>query len=346
MSQIAESDIHNNKVDLNGCLFGMYFINNNSAKNRVSNNWFYGKLVSGGVAVHMAASNFTNYVHNNTFAISGPSNIAAIYAMGYPLSTPKRLSNFSGNVVTVIGGGLCAKLYTSFSGKYGHYVGDGNVFFCPAGSIGSDGLGKVHKTLASWTAATGQEKNSKLMDPQLVSISAPYDLHIKPASPAIDSSKNNPTWLTTDYHGEARGSAPDCGADEIVVKSFGVSCKGTGSQSPIQSHEGEWKLGTVNFQATVSNAPAATVAVAFFGFSNKAWGATPLPIKLPGSCEVATSMDLIFGAITDAKGVAKFPMSIPLDVRFAGLRLFTQAFVVDKGALLGFTLSNGLSLDT
>jgi hypothetical protein len=109
---------------------------------------------------------------------------------------------------------------------------------------------------------------------------------------------------------------------------------------------GYWAFGTTNFSVTLSQAQPAVPALLFFAFSNTTWGPVPLPIALPGGCSALTSMDLNFGAVTDAQGEASIQLMLPNDPNLTGLSLYTQFLAIDSGATLGFTMSNGLSLNS
>jgi hypothetical protein len=344
MSQIYNSEIHGNELDLNGCQRGMYFINYNDARNKVYNNWFYGSLQDRGMALNMGASNYNNLVHNNTFLVQaqGPDAVG-IYTQGF--SSANRENVFHDNIVMVLGGGVCFRQYPSTTTLW-PFKADGNLYFAPAGAIGIDRNNQRHTTLAAWQAATGQDQNSMMGDPQLLSAAAPVDLRIRETSPAVDAAGFLPAWLTKDHDGENRLAKADIGADEVVVRSYGKSCPGTGNVAPVHASTGYWAFGTTNFSVTLSQAQPAVPALLFFAFSNTTWGPVPLPIALPGGCSALTSMDLNFGAVTDAQGEASIQLMLPNDPNLTGLSLYTQFLAIDSGATLGFTMSNGLSLNS
>lgn len=86
---------------------------------------------------------------------------------------------------------------------------DNNDYF--AQNVGFIG-GSTRTTLTEWQAATGQDVNSKAVDPLFVSSS---DLHIQAGSPMVDMGANG-TGVMTDFDGDLRDAMPDIGADEIV----------------------------------------------------------------------------------------------------------------------------------
>lgn len=85
---------------------------------------------------------------------------------------------------------------------------DYNDYF--AQNVGFIG-GNPRPTLADWQAATGQDANSKAVDPLFVSAT---NLHLQAGSPLIDAAVAG-TGITTDIDGETRGALPDIGADEV-----------------------------------------------------------------------------------------------------------------------------------
>lgn len=86
---------------------------------------------------------------------------------------------------------------------------DYNDYFS-TGAVGSLG-GTVRTTLADWQTATGQDVNSKAVDPLFVSAT---DLHLQPTSPLLGMGVSG-TGVTTDIDGQTRDTPPDIGADEI-----------------------------------------------------------------------------------------------------------------------------------
>ena len=72
--------------------------------------------------------------------------------------------------------------------------------------------GLIIPTLADWQTATGQDANSKSVDPVLISTT---NLHLQANSPMINMGTTVPA-VTDDFDGQARDSMPDIGADEFV----------------------------------------------------------------------------------------------------------------------------------
>ena len=69
-------------------------------------------------------------------------------------------------------------------------------------------------TLADWQTATGQDANSKAIDPLFVSAN---DLHLQTTSPVLDMGTPI-SGITVDFDGETRSTTtPDIGADEVAA---------------------------------------------------------------------------------------------------------------------------------
>ena len=74
--------------------------------------------------------------------------------------------------------------------------------------------GTPRPTLADWQAGTGQDANSKAVDPLFVSAT---DLHLQATSPVLDSGTPIAS-VTDDIDGQTRSTTtPDIGADEVVA---------------------------------------------------------------------------------------------------------------------------------
>lgn len=95
------------------------------------------------------------------------------------------------------------------------------------------------------------------------------------------------------------------------------------------------------------------VALASIGFSRTAYGALPLPFVLPGTataysgpCSIYGSLDLIFATTSDANGYGTLTIPIPVDINYAGAKLFSQYLTEDKAASVPIKLvtSNAVEL--
>jgi hypothetical protein len=109
-------------------------------------------------------------------------------------------------------------------------------------------LTSARATLTDWQTATGQDANSKAVDPLFVSST---DLHLQPTSTLL-SMGSTPSLVSDDVDGDPRpASNPDIGADEHVVCTFTLD-------RDHQSFPGNGGTGTVN--VTASNAGCAWTA--------------------------------------------------------------------------------------
>lgn len=97
---------------------------------------------------------------------------------------------------------------------------DGNVYYNNAaapGPFAQDGGGPV-ATFANWQAIYGFDPTGlDGVDPLVVSMAAPIDLHLQATSPARDRGVYVP--FTVDYDNDSRilGAGPDAGADEVIA---------------------------------------------------------------------------------------------------------------------------------
>lgn len=129
--------------------------------------------------------------------------------------------NIFANTQTASGGanaktfsiGLQATSFAGFDADHNDYfVSGANAAFFRTGGLGA--VGTDHPNLAAWQATTGDDASSLAVDPLFVSVS---DLHLQATSPVQDLAAPLGS-VTTDFDGQPRSdSAPDIGADEVVV---------------------------------------------------------------------------------------------------------------------------------
>jgi len=145
-SQVKQFHIQDNRIKLNGNSSGMYFINENRAKNRIERNLITGKAGGGaGCAINVALSNLNNDIANNTIIIDSSGH--AIRTFG----TKTNFNRLYGNLIVVTGGG--AGIYVN-SGTLNHIESDGNLFFIESNNVGTwdDAL---NSGMTEWQEATG-----------------------------------------------------------------------------------------------------------------------------------------------------------------------------------------------
>ncbi len=337
LSQVSYWEIHHNAFDMNGCTRGFYFINLNRAYNKIWDNLFYGNLSgssSYNAALHVAASNYENMVVHNTFLLNTTAN--AIYTQGFSSG----INHFHDNIVMVLGGGTCMRVYyASTVPKLSLYTADNNIYWAPGGAIGH--WDKKYGTLSSWRAAVAaynaaKDAKSRNVNPLLAKTTPPYDLHILPASPARDAALYTPKYVTDDYEGNPRGAKPDIGAYEIPAGFlvYGKACGGSGNYAPVLGSQGSAAIGSTNFTVTLSKALGGTGAILSIGSTNKAWGSIPLPFALGGGCSIYNKITLGLPVTVQGtgpgNGTAKVLLPIPSNPALAGGKIYFQWLVADS----------------
>ena len=125
---------------------------------------------------------------------------------------------------------------------------------------------------------------------------------------------------------------------------LGPGCPGSNG-TPTLSVTSVPSVGS-DFDLAVDNMPSGGGGIMAFGFSNTSFAGFSLPLSLgvygmPG-CFGYVSVDTnLFFTATGSTGTVSLP--VPFDVSFAGLSLYSQAFVIDAAAgnNAGATVSNG-----
>ncbi len=126
---------------------------------------------------------------------------------------------------------------------------------------------------------------------------------------------------------------------------FGAGCRGSAGIPVLAGVPGKGPWVGDTLQVRVTKLPSGVPAAMFLGFSNKTWGAIPLPLKLDGvgltGCSLLVSPDLL-GVLVNQNGSATWSAPLPNNVAFAGARFHNQALVFDRRAnAFGAVLSNG-----
>jgi hypothetical protein len=146
-------------------------------------------------------------------------------------------------------------------------------------------------------------------------------------------------WSNTATGTYAQGVTVDFG----LIMGFRMA--GAGSAIPVLGAVGRPVINK-SFDITLSQAKPSSAALLFFGFSNTAWGALPLPfdctvIGAPG-CRILAAGDILFSIATDATGNGKLTFPVPNSVNLAGSKFYNQYLVADAGAnTLGYAFTNG-----
>ena len=165
-----------------------------------------------------------------------------------------RANSFRNNIVVNMGTGGCIR-YGFRSPQLEYNDLDYNCYFAPNGKVCEleNGTTFTKGTLADWLkyfnanqstlvpagGGTSWDQNSMEADPGLMSMTAPYDIHLKGSSPCLDSGTTNyvvGAWVSynpnykvaDDFEGHARpATLVDIGADEVVI-----TITGSGSGQP------------------------------------------------------------------------------------------------------------------
>jgi hypothetical protein len=137
---------------------------------------------------------------------------------------------------------------------YNDYFSSQNV-----GNIG----GVVRPTLAEWQTGTGQDANSKAVDPLFVS---PTDLHLQPASTLLGMGVAG-TGIATDIDGQTRDNPPDIGADEIPAGASPGSV-----QFSSATYSASESAGTVTLTVTRTGGSAGAISVNYATANGTATG--------------------------------------------------------------------------
>lgn len=106
-----------------------------------------------------------------------------------------------------------------------------------------------------------------------------------------------------------------------AVESFGGGCDGGAAHAFAlrMGNAGPPKLGNLNFSLVATQAPLGNAPIAF------ALGVQEIrPVTLPGACELRTSLDIVFGHVTDQASSATQAIPIPNTPSLRGVTFFAQ----------------------
>ncbi|HEX8250183.1 MAG TPA: Calx-beta domain-containing protein, partial [Pyrinomonadaceae bacterium] len=198
---------------------GIHFITTSTASNvTIANNFVYdvtalgsATLTSNGFGINVASGAGYKIYHNsvNLNTNQGSGTTAAMF-VNAAVTTAGALdvrNNIFANTQTA---GATRYAFYSAAANTVYSAIDFNDYFS-TGSVGF--LGGARATIEEWRTATGQDANSKAVDPLFVS---PTDLHLQAGSPMINMGTTI-AGITTDIDGQTRDAMPDIGADEFSV---------------------------------------------------------------------------------------------------------------------------------
>lgn len=297
---------------------------------RIYNNLIYGRFRYG------VATGSTSYrvelAHNTIYNLE--DNPAVLIDGGH-FAAPHLV--FS-NIFSVSG---ASKTALVFAGSTKNFVMDGNLYDTrkPQVPIAST-LGQKF-SLPTWRFSTGHGVHSFATDPMFLGGSTGADFHVKPGSQAVGKAFGTPAYVTDDYEGTLRRHRIDIGAlqTDLPFTKFGVGCFGTAGFIPALGTKGTTRIGSTDFEVTLSKAVGGRGATAWLivGVSRESWGSIRLPIYFGGQCFLLVSGEIrlrltVSGGNHPGQGTAKVPIKIPNDLSLTGLQTFFQWAVHDVGA--------------
>ncbi|MBN2489653.1 MAG: right-handed parallel beta-helix repeat-containing protein [Planctomycetes bacterium] len=206
-----------------------------------------------GLGVYLNVSGYGILFWHNTVLVKTTQN--AVHLGG--CCAWSRANSFRNNIVVNTGTGVCIKYGASAAGVLEYNDADYNCYFAPSGNACEleNGSAFTRGTLAQWQAyfntnratmvpQTGAapiptpaqarwDDNSIEMDPLLVGLTAPYDIHLQGASPCLNAGTTTYVagpWIsyrasyvvTDDFEDDPRpATGVDIGADETAVQLVG-----------------------------------------------------------------------------------------------------------------------------
>jgi hypothetical protein len=327
--------------------------NSNDADNLWENNFFH-DCGPTGRGLYFNWSQYGNLFFHNTIIMN--TSAEAVF-MGSCCAW-SRCQVWRNNIIVNLGTGPCTKYGTSAT-RLDYNDLDYNCYYAPNAPAGAIMLENAHSgfsrgSLAQWktyfaTAAgqatiptgggTNWDQNSIEANPGLVSMTAPYDIHLTGSSPCLDSgtstyiagswvSYNSAYKTADDFEGDPRpASNVDIGADEVATRIIG---SGTG------------KIGTtLTFTLIAPTDPSLPYQVA------SSWGNSGIPIDTR-TIPLAPD-DLLFLSISgavptifqdyvgllDTKGTGGAKLNIPNIPQLKGIRVFTAFITLSPSAPSG-----------
>ena len=305
---------------------GVHFITTSTASNvTVANNFVYdvtalgsATLASNGFGINVASGAGYKIYHNsvnlNTNQTSGTTAAMIVQSTVTAAGALDVRNNIFANTQTA-----GATRYAFYSGAANTVYSsiDFNDYFS-TGSLGF--LGGARATIEEWRTATGQDANSKAVDPLFVS---PTDLHLQAGSPMINMGTTI-AGITTDIDGQTRDATPDIGADEVVLTLPGTLSLSSATYSVPENG------GTVTVTVNRTSGTVGAVSVDYMLANGTATGGA--------ACGAGVDYINTGGTVNFAEGQASqtFTVQICDDAVFEGNETFTVTLVNPQGgAILG-----------
>lgn len=293
-------------------------------------------------------SNGTRIVHN-TFYVDTLSNNSGDYCViGARCSSSAEVpfAEISNNIfIKLVSPAAPMFLFNTPAGSSSPLptICDSNCFFDVSGGIfakydASGGL--TANTLADWQLL-GRDGQSLALDPQLRDV-ANGDFHLNLSSPCISAS-TLATGVATDFDGQLRGAVNDIGADEASNADYtlvGMGCMGTGGTTPKLDLWSWPFLGNQNFAVGFEDTPPNSI-VGLFG----SLGMSTVPLPIGAGCNAylqPSSLVALSVSTSNLAGATSVILPLPNNPTFIGINIGYQGLVLDAGAALGFTVTNGI----
>lgn len=121
-------------------------------------------------------------------------------------------------------------------------------------------------------------------------------------------------------------------ASRAAFTEFGTACKGSAGLPALTLVPGKLPWIGDSFEIEIAKVKASTPVGILLGFSNTAWGALRLPLKLDGlgatGCTLYVSPDLV-GLATTSGDRAQWALPIPNSTSLRGAQFYVQGLVID-----------------
>ena len=332
--------------------------NSNDADNLWMNNFFHDCGPSGH-GLYFNWSQYGNMFWHNTVIMNTSAD--AVF-MGSCCAW-SRCQSWRNNIIVNLGSGAAA-VYGISGAVLDYNDMDYNCYFAPNTTSGTIQVEQnlFRGTLAQWKThikanpalipaggGTIYDDNSIETDPGLVSMTAPYDIHLKGNSPCLDggtatyiagtwvsfppAGSSLPSSVALDFEGETRGAIPDIGADEVSVQIVG-----SGSPTPGST--------LILYLLALSDA-----GLPYQVGTSLSGGPTPI-----GTRQIGLGLDAILDAsvngylptifanytgVLDPSGQGQAAINIPNLPALKGVRLYSAFVTVKAGAPFGIeSISN------
>lgn len=145
------------------------------------------------------------------------------------------------------------------------------------------------------------------------------------------------------YDGQPRSLAIDIGADEYSGETYtlvGAGCVGSGATTPKLDLWSWPFLGNPSFAIGFEDTPPNSI-VGLFG----SLGVCPVPLPIGANCNGyldPASFVALAATTTNTEGSTAIVLPVPNNPAFMGFNIGYQGLVLDVGATLGFTVTNGI----